>query len=57
MRYIFVDMELRSYVLGKASWPFALEVGTQYSLVMVPGTEVLGKHLLRAAQGRVKCKF
>lgn len=51
-------MELRSYSLKKnARWTFALKVETQYSLCMVPRTEVCGIHLLRAVSGNDMCKF
>lgn len=43
--------------LKNATWPATPDRETQYSLFTVPGTEVLGQHLLRAVSRSDVFKF
>ena len=43
--------------LENATWPATLDREIQYSLFTVPGTEVLGQHLLRAVSRSDVFKF
>lgn len=40
-----------------ANWPSTLEVETQYALLTVAGSQMLGKYLLRAMNRSDVCKF